>query len=150
MQTWIDKFAIILLTLWVGSLWAIGGIAAPVLFYQIHDTQLAGQLAGEMFKLLAYFGLFAGAVLLLHSLMKQGGRAFKQGYIWLIIIMLLLTLAMHFGIAPILAQLKQDALPADVMNSVFANRFERWHGVSSAAFMLQSLLGLWAVLKAPR
>jgi len=24
------------------------------------------------------------------------------------------------------------------------------HGVSSAAFMLQSLLGLWAVLKAPR
>jgi hypothetical protein len=82
--------------------------------------------------------------------MKQGGRAFKQGYIWLIIIMLLLTVAMHFGIAPILAQLKQDALPADVMNSVFANRFERWHGVSSAAFMLQSLLGLWAVLKAPR
>lgn len=150
MQTWIDKFAIILLTLWVGSLWAIGGIAAPVLFYQIHDTQLAGQLAGEMFKLLAYFGLFAGVVLLLHSLMKQGGRAFKQGYIWLIIIMLLLTVAMHFGIAPILAQLKQDALPADVMNSVFANRFERWHGVSSAAFMLQSLWGLWAVLKAPR
>ncbi len=150
MQTWIDKFAIILLTLWVGSLWAIGGIAAPVLFYQIHDTQLAGQLAGEMFKLLAYFGLFAGVVLLLHSLMKQGVRAFKQGYIWLIIIMLLLTVAMHFGIAPILAQLKQDALPADVMNSVFANRFERWHGVSSAAFMLQSLLGLWAVLKAPR
>jgi hypothetical protein len=150
MQTWIDKVALILLTLWVGSLWAIGGIAAPVLFYQIHDTQLAGQLAGEMFKLLAYFGLFAGVVLLLHSLMKQGGRAFKQGYIWLIIIMLLLTVAMHFGIAPILAQLKQDALPADVMNSVFANRFERWHGVSSAAFMLQSLLGLWAVLKAPR
>lgn len=150
MQTWIDKVALILLTLWVGSLWAIGGIAAPVLFYQIHDTQLAGQLAGEMFMLLAYFGLFAGVVLLLHSLMKQGGRAFKQGYIWLIIIMLLLTVAMHFGIAPILAQLKQDALPADVMNSVFANRFERWHGVSSAAFMLQSLLGLWAVLKAPR
>jgi hypothetical protein len=150
MQTWIDKVALILLTLWVGSLWAIGGIAAPVLFYQIHDTQLAGQLAGEMFKLLAYFGLFAGVVLLLHSLMKQGGRAFKQGYIWLIIIMLLLTVAMHFGIAPILAQLKQDALPADVMNSVFANRFERWHGVSSAAFMLQSVLGLWAVLKAPR
>ena len=150
MQTWIDKVALILLTLWVGSLWAIGGIAAPVLFYQIHDTQLAGQLAGEMFKLLAYFGLFAGVVLLLHSLMKQGGRAFKQGYIWLIIIMLLLTVAMHFGIAPILAQLKQDALPADVMNSVFANRFERWHGVSSAAFMLQSVLGLWALLKAPR
>lgn len=150
MQTWSDRLAIILLTLWVGSLWAIGGIAAPVLFYQIHDTQLAGQLAGEMFKLLAYFGLFAGVVLLLHSLMKQGGRAFKQGYIWLIIIMLLLTVAMHFGIAPILVQLKQDALPADVMNSVFANRFERWHGVSSAAFMLQSLLGLWAVLKAPR
>ena len=150
MQAYMDKLAILLLTLWVGSLWAIGGIAAPVLFYKINDSQLAGQLAGEMFKLLAYFGLIAGGFLLLQQIFKQGGRAFKQGYLWLLILMLLLTIAMHFGIAPILAQLKQDALPADVMNSVFANRFERWHGISSAAFMLQSLLGLWAVLKAPR
>ncbi len=150
MSSWIDKIAVLVLTLWVGSLWAIGAIAAPVLFYQIQDTQLAGHLAGEMFRLLAYFGMFAGSFLLLHSLSKQGGRAFKQAYIWLLLLMLLLTLAMHFGIAPILAQLKQDALPADVMSSVFANRFERWHGISSAAFMLQSLLGLWAVLKVAR
>jgi len=150
MSHWLDKVAILLLTLWVGALWAIGGISAPVLFYQIHDSQLAGNLAGEMFRLLAYFGIFSGGLLLLHNLMQQGGRALKRAYWWLVLLMLLLTLAGHFGIAPILAQLKQDALPVDVMNSVFADRFQRWHGLSSAAFVLQALLGLVAVLKAPR
>ena len=150
MTIWFDRLAILLLTIWVGALWAIGGIAAPVLFYQIPDTQLAGSIAGEMFRLLAYFAMFAGVFLILHNISKQSGRAFKSAYFWLILLMLLLTVASHYGIAPILAQLKQDALPADVMNSVFANRFERWHGLSSAAFMIQSLIGLVAVLKAPR
>lgn len=150
MSNWLDKVAILILTLWVGALWAIGGISAPVLFYQIHDSQLAGNLAGEMFRLLAYFGMLSGVLLLVHGLLKQGGRVLKKAYWWIVLFMLLLTLAGHFGIAPILAQLKQDAMPADVMNSVFADRFQRWHGLSSAAFVLQAILGLIAVLKAPR
>lgn len=150
MQSWLDKMAILTLTLWVGALWAIGGVAAPILFYHIHDVQLAGQLAGEMFHLLHYIGMAVGLYLLLHSLKKHAGRSLKLGYFWLVLGMLLLTLAMHFGIAPIMAQLKQDALPSDVMHSVFADRFDRWHGISSAAYLLQSVLGLLAVLKAPR
>lgn len=150
MQGWLDKIALLSITLWVGALWAIGGIAAPVLFYHIADTQLAGQLAGTMFSWLHYVGLLLGSYILLHSLFKQGARSVKQGYFWLVLLMLLLTLAMHFGIAPIMAQLKQDALPVDVMHSVFADRFARWHGISSAAYLLQSVLGLWAVLKASR
>ena len=39
----------ILLTLWVGSLWAIGYIAAPTLFATLEDRALAGTLAGAMF-----------------------------------------------------------------------------------------------------
>ena len=34
------------ITLWVGGLWAIGYIAAPVLFSSLGDRQLAGVVAG--------------------------------------------------------------------------------------------------------
>ena len=64
--------------------------------------------------------------------------------------MLVLTLVGHFGIAVIIAKLKADALPLDVMHSVFADRFETWHGVASIAYAIQSLLGLVLVLKATR
>ena len=57
-------------------------------------------------------------------------------------------LAGHFGIQPVLAQLKADAFPADVMQSVFANRFKTWHGVASIAYVFQCLLGFVVVLKA--
>ena len=62
--------------------------------------------------------------------------------------MLLLIVAGHFGIQPILAQLKTQAMPADVMQSVFADRFKAWHGVASIAYLAESLLGLVLVLRA--
>ena len=39
-------------------------------------------------------------------------------------------------------------MPADVMHSVFADRFRTWHGVASIAYLIESLLGLVLVLKA--
>ena len=53
----------------------------------------------------------------------------------------------HFGIQPLLAQLKADAMPADVMQSVFANRFKTWHGVASFAYVAECLLAVVMVLK---
>ena len=150
MNQFTDKLALISMTLWVGALWAIGYIAAPTLFYHLPDRQLAGSLAGQMFTLVAYIGMACGTYLLLNRVTKFGGQAFKQGFFWLVLLMLLLTLAGHFGIAPIIAQLKADALPADVMHSVFADRFATWHGVASIAYAIQSLLGLLLVIRASR
>ena len=48
---WTDKLALIAITLWVGALWAIGGIAAPTLFYHLADKMQAGNLAGQMFEI---------------------------------------------------------------------------------------------------
>jgi hypothetical protein len=59
--------------------------------------------------------------------------------------MLLLTLVSLFGIQPLLAQIKADALPREVMESVLRNRFATWHGVSSILYLVQSLLGLLLV-----
>ena len=150
MNQFSDKLALIFITLWVGALWAIGYLAAPTMFYHLQDRQLAGSLAGEMFKLVAYLGLISGFYLLIYRLSKFGTKALKQGFFWAVFFMLLLTLAGHFGIAPVIAQLKAQALPSDVMNSVFADRFQTWHGVASIAYLIQSLLGLVLIFKATR
>src|SRR4030067_236139 len=54
----------LLLTLWVGSLWAIGYIAVPVLFHALDDRQLAGNVAGRVFAVVYLVGLVAGPLLL--------------------------------------------------------------------------------------
>jgi len=142
-----DLLAAWALVLWVGGLWAVGYLAAPTLFYSLDDRMLAGMLAGKMFGYIAWVGLVCGAWLLIFRLGRLGGAALKQGFFWIILAMLLLSLAQQFGIQPILQQLKDQAMPKDVMESLFRDRFTAWHGVSSAVYLIQSLLGLAAVAK---
>jgi len=149
MNRFADKLVLIAITLWVGGLWAIGYLAAPVLFASLDDKMLAGMLAGKMFGWIAYVGMGCGVYLLIHRLAVFGGSALKQGFFWAVLVMLLLTIAIHFGIQPILAGLKEQALPKEVMESVFRDRFSRWHGVSSIGYLIESLLGMVLVL-APR
>lgn len=148
MQRLADNFSLMLVTAWVGGLWAIGYLAAPALFYTLDDKQMAGMLAGRMFAWVAYLGMFSAFYLLIHRLAKFGTPALKQGFFWAAVAMLLLTLAGHFGIQPVLAQIKAQAMPADVMQSVFADRFRTWHGVASIGYLIESLLGILLVLKA--
>ena len=148
MNAWPDKLALIVITLWVGALWAIGYLAAPTLFYILEDKQTAGMLAGKMFEFVAYVGIASAFYLLLHRLIRFGTPALKQGFFWSVLAMLVLVLAGQFGLQPVMAAIKAEAMPADVMHSVFADRFRTWHGVASIAYMIESLLGLVLVLKA--
>ena len=137
----------IAVAVWAGSLLAIGYIAAPVLFYHLDDKALAGWLAGRMFTWIAWLGIACASWLLVFRLGRVGPAAMKQAFFWIVVAMLLLNLAGHFGIQPILQQLKDQALPQDVMQSLVRDRFQTWHGISSAVYLLQSLLGLWLVAK---
>ena len=116
-----------LITLWVGALWAIGYLAAPTLFRMLDDRALAGQLAGEMFTYVAWLGIAAASYLLVFLALRKNGAAFKSVVFWLVVLMLLLTLAGYFGIQPILAQLKADSFPREVMESAPAEPF---HGLA--------------------
>lgn len=140
------RLSLIIVTLWVGALWATG-LSAYVLFDNLQDKQLAGQLAGKLFTVVSYIGLISSIYLLMDRLIGFGLGAFKQGLFWIIFLMLVLVLAGHFGIQPLLAQLKTSAYPVDVMQSVFASRFKTWHGVASIAYLLECLLGIGLVLK---
>lgn len=135
----------LVLVLWVGSLLTLGAIAAPVLFSALDDKQLAGMLAGKMFTVGAWLGTAAGVYLLLYRLIRDGAAAFKSLFFWLILIMWLLTLAGQFGVQPILQNLKDQALPLAVMQSVFADRFSQWHGISRILWIIQSVLGVTLV-----
>lgn len=149
MRNFSDKLTLIIVTLWVGALWAVGYLATPVLFYALaDDKQMAGMLAGKMFTLVAYIGIASAFYLLIHRVLRAGAAALKQAFFWAAFIMLLLTLAGHFGIQPILTSLKAEALPLGVMQSVFADHFSTWHGVASIAYLIESLLGLVLVLRA--
>jgi hypothetical protein len=150
MNRWSDKFALIVVTVWVGALWAIGYLAAPTLFMTLASKQTAGMLAGKMFTLVAYVGMVSALYLLIHRLARYGASALRQTFFWIVLVMLLLALAGHFGIQPVIAGLKAQAMPADVMQSMFADRFRTWHGIASIAYLLQSLLGIALVLKAER
>jgi hypothetical protein len=148
MRRFWDGLAGTMLVLWIGGIWAIGYVAAPVLFASLGDKQLAGVLAGNLFEWMAWIGIASGVYLLIYRIARDGGVALKSLFFWVVAVMLVLTLIGQFGIRPILQGLKDQAMPYAVMQSVFADRFARWHGISSILYLIQSALGLLLVWRA--
>ncbi len=141
MRSLADALQVIAATLWVGGLWVIGYLVAPVLFARLDDRALAGTIAGELFTLMAWVGLACGAYLLLFRLVRYGFRMFRQGVFWVLILMLALVALGQYGVHPVLEALKAEALPKQVMESLMRDRFVAWHGVSSALYVVVSVLG---------
>ncbi len=139
------------LTLWVGGLWSVGYLVAPILFSTLSsDRSLAGALAGKLFEAIGWLGLVCAAYLLLFLLVVYGTAVLRRWSFWLVVLMGVLDAVGLFGVQPLLAQLKADALPREVMESVLRNRFATWHGVSSILYLVQSLLGLWLLMASRR
>jgi membrane protease YdiL (CAAX protease family) len=132
----------LLLTLWVGALWAVGYLAVPTLFALLGDRILAGMLAGRMFTLVSFLGLFCGGVLLLGSVLRQGKSALRSVRVWLLVVMLLLVAVGEFAVQPLMAQLKAQGLAE---GSAQATQFARLHGVASVLYLINSLCGLLLV-----
>ena len=146
MKQWLENIAVITATFWIGGLWVVG-IVAYDLFILIPEAQLAGNIAGQLFHMMAYVGMAASIFLLIQRVYQFGTNALKQGFFWLILLMLVLILISHLGINPLLQKFKLEAMPKDVMESVFADRFATWHGISSIAYLLECFLGVFAILK---
>jgi len=145
--TALDHIAV---ALWAGGLWIVGYLVAPLLFARAPDRQVAGQLAGQMFAAMAFVGLGCALYILAFRLARQGIPAMKQAMFWAALLMAVLALAGHFGVQPILASLKTQALPREVMESVFRDRFAAWHGVASIFYLIESILAVALVLLAAR
>lgn len=146
MRSIADALQLMTATLWVGGLWVIGFVVAPVLFATLPDRALAGLLAGKFFSLIAWIGIACAVYLLVYRLARDGAGALRQGLFWTVLLMLVLTLAGEFGVQPVLAALKEQALPKQVMESVLRDRFATWHGVASGLYVIQSVLGAALVI----
>jgi hypothetical protein len=136
----------IILTLWVGGLWAIGFLAVPVLFHTLDDRTLAGQLAAPMFTLINGIGLACGALLLLSAAMGEGRAWYRSWRVGVIAIMMGGMAVILFVIQPQMAALKVQVAPGGALGP----QFGRLHGISSAIYLLVSVLGLLLVAASER
>lgn len=131
-----------LLALWVGALWTVGFMVAPVLFAEL-DRHTAGSLAGILFRYLNAAGLIVGAWLLLRNRLTTQARlpALLLG------LMLLVILINEFGLAPEIAALREMGFVAD---SEAAARFGLLHAAASVLYLVNALFGLTLVVMSER
>jgi len=141
MKSFADALQSIAVTLWVGGLWIVGFVVAPLLFSRLGDRALAGLMAGKLFSVVAWTGVACAVYLIVFRLARYRAGCLKQGFFWVALAMLLLTLAGQFGVQPVMEALRAQALPKEVMESVLRDRFMTWHGVASVLYVIQGLLG---------
>lgn len=134
--------------LWVGSSLTVGFLVTPILFTTLDDRQLAGSVAGILFKFQANLSLAACLVLLClgYVLARSGIRRFKLTQV-ILLIMLMCILSAVLIVIPWMSSLKEQAmlLGSSVMDSEWAGTFNRLHHISSGIYTLQSLLGIFLV-----
>ncbi|OWY37579.1 hypothetical protein CEK28_16250 [Xenophilus sp. AP218F] len=126
-------------TFWIGGLWVIGIIVAPVLFASL-DKMTAGMVAGKLFAAIAWVGLVCGVILLVDQIWRDGVRGVREAAFWLVVAMLACTIINHFAVTPIIANLKLQMNHA--AEGLFGGGFATWHAISSLIYLVQSLLGL--------
>jgi hypothetical protein len=132
----------LLLTLWVGSLCAIGYLAVPMAFATLPDVTVAGNYAGKLFAAVNYLGLAVGSVLVITKLIAQGKEATKSWRFQVVTLMLMLTLAFIVYLQPEIAMVK-----AQMQDNVdLMERFSLLHTISENLYLFISLLGLALVL----
>lgn len=141
------RLRLLVATLWVGSIWAIGYVAAPTLFATLSERSLAGSIAGSLFRAEAWLSLACGIVLLGLIFTSRGDEKARGRMAMLIAGMLACTLIGHFGLQPFMAALRETAGPGGAMTPDAQTRFGILHGISSLIYLLQSLLGAALVLK---
>ena len=137
---------LIVTTFWVGSLWTVGYVVAPVLFTTLSDRKLAGTIAGSIFRIEAWVSIACGLLLLAMIAFDDASRE-RRSLLRLILLMLLCVVVGYFGLQPWMAALREAAGPTGLMEGAARTQFGILHGVASLIYMLQSLFALVLVLK---
>ncbi|QWD84404.1 DUF4149 domain-containing protein [Polynucleobacter sp. MWH-P3-07-1] len=132
---------------------AAGYLVAPALFTILTDHQVAGMIAGDIFRIEAYLSFVVCLVLLVmaNRFVKQGQLQY-QSMRWLLLAMLMCSLIGSVVLLPWMSALRDQTLleGMPVMQSPAATMFGRLHGVSSIVYLIQSLLGIKLVWDAAK
>ena len=142
-----SQLRILLVTLWAGSLWTVGYLAAPVLFASLPDRSLAGSIAGMLFRAQAWLSLACGLLLLLMLWLDKSWSS-KRTSVILVIAMLACVSIGYFALQPFMAEIRAAAANnGGIMDEAMRSRFGMLHGVASVIYLLQSVLALVLVTK---
>jgi hypothetical protein len=133
----------LLLTLWIGGLWAIGYIAVPMAFASLGDVSLAAEYAGKLFYAINLLGLGCGSVLVIAKLIQYKLNVRQLWRFWVLMLMLSLTAVFVFYLQPQMAEIKQSDWQ---VNSALSDVFSLLHTISENLYLVLSLLGLALVL----
>ena len=129
----------ILLTIWVGGMWSIGYIVAPVLFKML-EKSVAGNVAGQLFTIMSYVGIFCAVALIVNVTLMQGFNP-KHWQLWTLVVMLLVILIGQFVLHPMMSEIKAVGI-TEANHAQFA----KLHGISSILFLINSIAGLVLVV----
>lgn len=139
--------------LMAGLLVVTGFLAAPVLFKFAATRHEAGMLAGHMFHL-ANLGVLLLAAAVASFWMRMRREAAIGRWRWVLLALIALPVAVNeFGLAPMMADIKQQLGPIDqaAADDPLRVRFGMLHGISSALHLAASLAALGLVAPgAPR
>ncbi len=132
----LQRVQTLLVGVWLGLVVALALVAAPTLFKML-DRELAGQVAGAMFRIEAQVSLGLAMALFLierhraRSAAREGSRLPMTGLL-LVLGSLFCTVLGYYGIQPMMEQSKAG-LPTPLS-------FGALHGMSSSFFMLKGVL----------
>jgi hypothetical protein len=142
----LSSIRLLIATLWCGSLWTIGYVVAPMLFATLPDRVLAGTIAGSLFRIEAWLSVAAAIVLVaLQKMLPQDSMRDRRRFLF-IVGMLACALAGYFGLHPFMAALRGSAGAGGVMAPDARTQFGILHGVSSALYLVESLLAVGLML----
>ena len=143
-----QRLFILIAGMWVGSILAVGYLVAPTIFATLTDRQVAGMVAGSIFKAEAYLSIvICIALMVLANLLVTRGLHQYRAIRLLLLGMLVCSAAASFILIPWLDTLRDQALleGMPVMLSPSADLFRKLHGVSGVLFLIQSALGIYLV-----
>ncbi len=138
------KLAGVLAGAWLGLQLGVGYLVAPVLFQNLERMQ-AGALAGVLFTVTAYIGMFVWLLVYFTGRSEQK-RAYARAHTGKWILLLLALLAVNqFLITPVIEAHK--TCTANWLLTLLGGSFGRWHGTSTIIYMVCSVLGLGLVFR---
>ena len=148
-----QRVFVFILTLWVGSIITVGYIVTPTLFATLSDRQVAGMVAGALFRIEGIISMIlsVGLIVFANLLVKRGCGRYKN-IRWYLLAMLICAGVSAFIFEPMMDSLREEALSHGfpVMLSPLAETFSRLHTFASSVYLLQSLIGLvllWRLTK---
>jgi hypothetical protein len=140
-----QRVFVFILTLWVGSIITVGYIVTPTLFATLSDRQVAGMVAGALFRIEGIISMIlsVGLIVFANLLVKRGCGRYKN-IRWYLLAMLICAGISALFFEPMMDSLREEALSQGfpVMLSPLAESFTRLHTFASIVYLLQSLIGL--------